>query len=182
MTAGSKAEQPLAKAKPISNCGSTPGETDLREGKKILCIHTWRQDLEYVIETTLQTPKIGKKEEVELFQCARAKIPLQALVESMVQSMVKSMVRQLFPAAHGGPWWSRDSPAAPGEPHSRAGGCPTEVVTLQKAHAEQAPGWTCGPRERSTRGTAEEEGNRMPSAGTSHPSRVNSLQLLKRPE
>lgn len=34
MTAGSKAEQPLAKAKPISNCGSTPGETDLREGEK----------------------------------------------------------------------------------------------------------------------------------------------------
>jgi len=37
-------------------------------------------------------------------------------------------------AAHGGPWQSRYPPAARGRPHAGAGGCPTDAVTLWRAH------------------------------------------------
>ncbi|CAM9880338.1 unnamed protein product, partial [Bubo scandiacus] len=39
------------------------------------------------------------------------------------------------PAAHGGPRWSRSPSAARGGPHTGAGGCLKEAVTLWEVHA-----------------------------------------------
>ena len=39
-----------------------------------------------------------------------------------------------MPCTHGGPWWSRDPPAARGGPHAGAVGCLKEAVTLWEAH------------------------------------------------
>jgi len=53
------------------------------------------------------------------------------------------------PEAHGGPQWSRNPPAAHGEPHAGAGGCPWRKLWLRgELVLEQAPARTCGPMER----------------------------------
>ncbi|KAJ7409138.1 hypothetical protein WISP_116490 [Willisornis vidua] len=56
-------------------------------------------------------------------------------VEILLQPMVQPKVRQLRPAVRGGPWWSRDPPAVPGECHTGASGCLKEVVIPWEAHA-----------------------------------------------
>ena len=54
---------------------------------------------------------------------------LQMLEQIPLQPMEQPMVRQAVPCSHGGPQRSRSPPAPCGRPHSRAGGCPKEVVT-----------------------------------------------------
>jgi len=95
-----------------------------------------------VRETTLQTPKVS--EEGVGRSCSRCRSRDSSLAvrdEDHVEA-------DCFPAAHGGPWWSRYPPAACGRPHTRTGGCLKEAVTPWGAALEQAPARTCRPVER----------------------------------
>lgn len=66
---------------------------------------------------------------------ARAETPSQPGVQTVVCSSA--------PSAQGGPWWSRDPPAACGGPHTGAGGCLKEAGTPWEAGSCQDL-WTGG--------------------------------------
>ena len=63
---------------------------------------------------------------------AGAEIPLQPLVQPMVS--------QAVPCTQGGPWGSRDPPAARGGPHARAGEECEESSPEEQAAAETTGG------------------------------------------
>jgi len=108
-------------AKTTSDGGSASGVTYLRG---IPCCETAveREELDYVRETTLQTPRSVKKEGEEVLQMPEQRFSPAACDEDHGEAGCR-------PAAHGGPWWGRSPPAAHGRPHAEAGGCLKEAVT-----------------------------------------------------
>ena len=70
----SKSDQPLVKAKPISDGGSTSVITYLRSGKRLLKNLQQREEWD-VRETTLQTPRSVKKEGEEVLQAPEQRFP-----------------------------------------------------------------------------------------------------------
>ena len=96
--AGSKADPLLAKAKPISDGGSTSVITHLRRGKKLLRNSSWERGVRICERNNSADTKVSKEGGGGGAPGAGAEIPLQP--------MVKTMVRQAVPLqpmdVHGG--------------------------------------------------------------------------------
>ena len=75
MSATSKTDLLLAKAKPISDGGSASVITYLRRGKYCCATAVGRQEGEDVRGTTLQTPRSVKKEGEEVLQVLEQRFP-----------------------------------------------------------------------------------------------------------
>ncbi|GAB0177996.1 AN1-type zinc finger protein 5-like [Grus japonensis] len=89
MPAGSKMDLLLAKAKPISNGGSTSGITELRRGETAVQQQLQpERGVEEVRGTTLQTPRSVKKEGRRLLQAPEQRSPCSPLVKTMVRQAV----------------------------------------------------------------------------------------------
>ncbi|KAJ7397313.1 hypothetical protein BTVI_136729 [Pitangus sulphuratus] len=74
MPASSKVDPLLAKAKPISDSGSTSGITDLRN-VKVAVQQQQHMEREYVKAIALQTSRLVKKEEEEVLQTPEQSLP-----------------------------------------------------------------------------------------------------------
>lgn len=128
MSAISKTDLLLAKAKRISDSNNTSVTTYLRRKIGLLC-RSKRKPEKRVrkLETTLWTPRSLKKEVEEV---------LQVLEQRLLSSLNEDHSEKgCAPAAHEGPQWSRDPPAARAEPCTRASGCLKETVHLGETHA-----------------------------------------------
>ena len=137
MPAGSKIDLTLAKAKPISDDGSTSVIAYLRRGKT--SVEHQPKEWEYMRETTLQTPRSVNKEQEEVFQAPEQRFPCNLCR------------RPCPPTACGGPRWSRHPPAAHGGPYTGASGCAwRRLWACGKPALEQVPGRICGPMEKRT--------------------------------
>lgn len=105
MPAGSKADLSLAKAKSISDGGII----DLRRGGKNPCVAAIRgKEWEYVRGATLETPRLVKKKEEEVFQALKQRFSCSLWWRPGWDSCAS--------AAHGGPWGSKYPPPAHGCP------------------------------------------------------------------
>jgi len=111
--AGSRIDPPLAKAKPISDGGSSSGTTYLRRGEKLQRVRGVRPCERHNSADTKASEAGGGT------PGARAEIPLQSVEKTMVRQAVplQSVVEQI----------STCSPLR--GLHARAGGCLKEAVT-----------------------------------------------------
>ena len=98
-------------------------------------------------------------------QCRRRQEGIQVLEQIPLQPVVKPMVRQAVPCSSWRLMVEQIPTCSCGGPHTRAGGCLKEAVTLRRTHAgagswqdlwpcgERSPGWsrfagrTCDPVE-----------------------------------
>ncbi|GAB0204295.1 EH domain-containing protein 4 [Grus japonensis] len=148
MPSGFKTDPPWAKAKHTSNGGSASGITELRMGKSC-CATTASRGVRICERNNSADTKVSEEGGGGGAPGAGVEIPLQPMEVEEHGEAVCSL------AAHGGPWWSRDSPAARGEPHAGAGGCALkEAVTPWEAragvayrqdlwpHGERTPRWS----------------------------------------
>jgi len=121
MPAGSKMDPLLAKAKPISDGGSTSVISYLRRGKNCGEIAVKRDEGDDVRETTLQIPRSVK---MQGRRCSRRRS------RDCPAARDKDHGEAGCPhAVHGSPQWSRSPPASRRRLHAIAGGCLKEAVT-----------------------------------------------------
>jgi len=121
----------MLEAFPISDRASVSQLCDnifKKEEKKMLCKSRQKRRLRLCKRNNSGDTKASEKGGGGGALCTRAEIQMQSLVKTMVSAGYP-------PAAQGGPWWSRYPTAAHGGPHTGAGGCRKEAVTLWRAYA-----------------------------------------------
>ncbi|KAK4810783.1 hypothetical protein QYF61_008755 [Mycteria americana] len=124
--AGSKTDPPLAKVEPISDGGSTSVITYLRREKKLLRNSSQKRGVRICERNNSADIKVSEEGGGGGAPGARPEIALQPVVKTMVRQVVPLQPMEVSSGADV-------HPAVCGGPHARAGGCPTEAVTLWRA-------------------------------------------------
>ncbi|GAB0179598.1 epimerase family protein SDR39U1 [Grus japonensis] len=88
MPAGSKTDLPLAKAKPISNSGSTSWITWLRKGKKTTSSNCSEREVRRCERNNSADTKVGEEGGGRGAPGAGAEIPLQPVEKTLVRQAV----------------------------------------------------------------------------------------------